>query len=148
MCITSFIFTHVLILRILIQDELFISSFCSSGTCIPQEILNLPIDGKLAEASYVAAMNVLLSPDWRQEGRQVASHLPQSEQEQGRKFDKLPQFSSSATTCVCAFLVPNLRWFEVAFLELNNYLITILNNLSSCTLMLLLLSKKDKMSLK
>lgn len=149
MCITSFILTHVFILRILIQDELFISSFCSSGTSIPQIILNLPIDWKVAEATYVAAMNVLLTPEWRQKGRQVASRLPQSEWEQGRKFDKLPQFiSSMITTCICAFPVANLRWFEVAYLELIKCLITILNNLSSFTLMLLLLSEKDKMSLK
>jgi len=79
---------------VLIQDDLFVSSFCSSGTCIPQIILNLSIDGKLAENSCVAAVSVLLSPEQRQRWRQDTLHFPQSEWEQGRKFDKLPQFSS------------------------------------------------------
>lgn len=71
----------------------------------------------------------------------------------GRKFDKLPQVSSSMiTTCVCVFPIETLDWFEVAYLELVKYL-TIIWNVwiwnSSFTVMLLFISKNmDKMPLK
>lgn len=150
MCITSFIFTHVFILRILIQYVLVISSFCSSGTCIPQIIPQIYLLIENWQKPLTLLLWISFYPQSEDKnGRQVASHLTQSDQEQSRKSDNLPQFNSSTiTTWRCAFPVANLRWFEVAYLELIKYLITILNNLSSFTLMLLLLSKKDKMPLK